>query len=217
MNSAGLRGAPRPGLWLFPALALGGFVLLTQQVLNRGPLTQADLPVHDLVTREHSAALDAAMTAVSAVAQFPVSAPILFASAAILAIRRSSWAPVLACGIPLLLLSAVTVTAKVLIGRAGPDRTPGTLHVDGTAYPSGHAATAVVVALLFVALFAPERRRWRAAASCWVLLVGFARVYVDDHWLTDVAGGWLLGLAVAGTAIAVLRRATESDSISPRA
>ncbi|WP_020662866.1 phosphatase PAP2 family protein [Amycolatopsis benzoatilytica] len=212
-----LRDARR---WLVPVLAFAGFVLSTQQVLSAGLLTHADEPVHELLTTHHDATLDAAMTVVGAVAQFPVSAPILAACAAYLAIRRASWTPVLACGIPLLLLSATTVAAKALIGRAGPDKTPGTLHDGGTAFPSGHAATAAVVSLLLVALFVPARRKttWLGltAAFCWSLLTGFSRVYTDDHWLSDVVGGLLLGLAIGGAVFAVLRRTTESDSISPR-
>ncbi|WP_158687978.1 MULTISPECIES: phosphatase PAP2 family protein [Actinomycetes] len=216
MDSSDLRSAVRARDWLIPALALLGFVVLTQQVLTLGPLTRADEPVHELITREHSVVLDVLLTIVSAVAQFPVSAPILFAYAVFRSVRRSSWAPVLTCGLPLLLLSATTLAAKLLIGRAGTDQTPDTLHVGGTAYPSGHAATAVVVSTLFVVLLALEnRKRALAAAGGWSALVGFARIYVDAHWVSDVAGGLLLGLAIAGTTLVVLRRPTESDSRSP--
>ncbi|MFF9352533.1 phosphatase PAP2 family protein [Streptomyces sp. NPDC014734] len=76
------------------------------------------------------------------------------------------------------------------------------------AFPSGHAMTAMVSCGLLLWLL---RRRgasplvWRAAlvaAGVSVTGVGVTRLYLGVHWLSDVLGGWLLGAALAGFAVA---------------
>ena len=54
-----------------------------------------------------------------------------------------------------------------------------------------------------VALIGERRPRWRA--FCWALVVAMAgtRLYLNEHWLSDVVGGLLLGLMLAAVAAAV--------------
>lgn len=63
--------------------------------------------------------------------------------------------------------------------------------------PSSHTAMAVV-ASVFLALMYP-RLRWLAIILA--LLVAFARVLLDAHWLTDVIAGAAVGAAIALPAI----------------
>jgi membrane-associated phospholipid phosphatase len=68
-------------------------------------------------------------------------------------------------------------------------------------FPSGH--TTGITSLAIAGALALWRQRMispAAAASIAVgapVVMGAYRVLADDHWATDVAGGWLVGGAVA--------------------
>lgn len=69
-------------------------------------------------------------------------------------------------------------------------------------YPSGHAARAVFVAVISWFIF--NKKRWMALAMAgYVLLVVISKIYLGQHWLSDIAGGALLGAGL-GSIIAIL-------------
>ncbi len=59
-----------------------------------------------------------------------------------------------------------------------------------TSFPSGHSATALSVAM-FLALLFP---RWRFAAFFAGILVAFSRIYLSQHYISDVIAGSFLGI-----------------------
>lgn len=74
-------------------------------------------------------------------------------------------------------------------------------------FPSGHSMGAVVgYVLLAYLLWRVWPWRWCRVAvvgvvGCLILVIGFSRVYLGAHWLTDVLGGYLAGLVWVGTCI----------------
>jgi undecaprenyl-diphosphatase len=69
-------------------------------------------------------------------------------------------------------------------------------------FPSGHAQNAMAVYGTAALLAARGmRRQWAvlliAAGMAMALLVGTSRLYLGVHYLTDVVGGWIAGLAFA--------------------
>jgi undecaprenyl-diphosphatase len=79
-------------------------------------------------------------------------------------------------------------------------------------FPSGHSASAALFAT-WANLAEGRRLRWTLAL---MLLGGLSRVYVGAHWVTDVAGGFAMGTAVAAAAFAVSVWASPSGYLAVR-
>lgn len=67
-------------------------------------------------------------------------------------------------------------------------------------FPSNHAANTAAIASFLQILY--PMSGW----ITWpiVVLIGFARVYVGAHYVTDVLGGWMLGGMIGGGAAWIL-------------
>jgi len=97
---------------------------------------------------------------------------------------------------------------KTVVGRTRPDLVDAVATAPGRSFPSGHALTSTVGCVVLLLLVSPLlRRRWRALAIVVAVLVpltvGFARIGLGVHFLSDVVAGELLGLGwVAVTAAA---------------
>lgn len=101
---------------------------------------------------------------------------------------------------------------KAAVGRERPQWPDPVDSAHYAAFPSGHAMTAVVTCGLFVWLLrlygAGPGARGAALAVAVVSAIGVAatRVYLGVHWLTDVMGGALLGVAVVALSAAAYAR-----------
>jgi membrane-associated phospholipid phosphatase len=104
--------------------------------------------------------------------------------------------------------SLLNNVVKLVVNRARPHLSDPVAVAGGKSFPSGHAQAAIVGYGVLLAVFLPIiPRRWRgpaiAAAALMVLLVGFARISLGVHYLSDVIGAfligtvWLIGMASA--------------------
>jgi membrane-associated phospholipid phosphatase len=110
--------------------------------------------------------------------------------------RRTALAIALACAGSEL----VVYFGKAGFGRPRPPAVFSVVtELDGS-FPSGHANISVALyALGFYLLFRATRsprlkRLWLALAFLFPLLIGFSRLYLGAHYLSDVLAGWSIGL-----------------------
>jgi len=82
---------------------------------------------------------------------------------------------------------------KALLGRVRPEEIM--LQLDSGSFPSGHVANAATLAAMLAIIL------WRwwavAAGAVYVILMALSRTYLGAHWLSDTAGGLLVGAGVA--------------------
>ena len=97
-------------------------------------------------------------------------------------------------------LAAIVLAIKFVFRRRRPEGEWGRLYrrTDPHSFPSGHAARAFLIAVL-AQVWGPE---WLTGpVLVWAPLVALARVAMGLHYLSDVVGGALLGLAAALVAV----------------
>jgi membrane-associated phospholipid phosphatase len=100
-------------------------------------------------------------------------------------------------------LAVIVLALKFTIRRRRPEGDWGAMYrtTDPHSFPSGHAARAMLIAVLAIGL-GPA---WLAVLLCiWMPLVSLARVAMGVHYLSDVAAGILVG-AIAGSTILLVR------------
>ena len=123
-----------------------------------------------------------------------------------LVLRRSWWTAAWVAT-AVVLVAPVTALLKEYFGRVRPPFDDGGARFESLSFPSGHSsgiATLVVVALVLAwpVLGLRARHRALAAGIALVLLVGLTRMWLGVHYLSDVVGGWSVGLVwTLGTAV----------------
>lgn len=202
LQRADRRLGLRLGLALVATFGLGlAFVLLALLVRARwDPLIRLDTTVADWL---HAYALrnDRLVTSLEVVSN--VFDPLVFRLVATgLAVwllragrrRLAAWTLVTTWGSALL-----GAGLKLVVDRARPDLLDAVSTAPGRSFPSGHALGSMVGCGVLLLLLGPLlSRAWRVvawvAAGLIVLLVGFARVGLGVHYVTDVVAGWVLGI-----------------------
>ncbi|BCL16504.1 phosphatase PAP2 family protein [Micromonospora sagamiensis] len=94
-------------------------------------------------------------------------------------------------------------TLKALVDRLRPEVEVRIGSYSGESFPSGHALGSMVAYGALLLVFLPAMsHRWRkpaiALTALVVALIGFTRIALGVHFVSDVLGAWLLGAAWLG-------------------
>ncbi len=110
---------------------------------------------------------------------------------------------------------------KSLVGRLRPVVAHPITHGGGNSFPSGHSLGSIVCYGAVLLVFLPAARgRWRAVFTAVIVtlvaLIGISRILLGVHYLSDVLGGWTLGITWLGlTAFAFeLTRRAEGQPVT---
>jgi membrane-associated phospholipid phosphatase len=164
-------------------------------VARRDSLSDVDRGARSLIREGRPPALETPMRVVSILGSGDVLLPVTVLCSVVLWRRRhralALWLPAigLATGVTLALM-------KWVINKPRPT-------LRGYGFPSGHmfGATVFVLVVLYLLWTLETPRRWqraaRAAGLVFVTVVGYSRIYVNAHWLSDVIGGLFAGIAFA--------------------
>ena len=187
--------------WIVALISAVAFGLFLWSVLGHGGLTSADQAVATFVAGHRPGRLTPLIQLVTWLGSSFLIIPFGLAVGGYLRLNRRSWQPLVMMAAAFAGAAGLYDIVKPAVGRARP---AAALQVggpdEGWAFTSGHATQSIafygMLAVVLIVWRAPNRRLPIAiGAAAVTLVVGASRLYLGVHWLTDVLGGYALGLA----------------------
>lgn len=187
----------------------------TEAVIDRDDLAAVDDPLTRWLVQHQQPRLTGAMRVVTELGSAWFVVLLLVVVTALLLHRRRPWAEVVVVPLSSAGAAALVTIIKLAIGRPRPTVGEIAAAAGGFAFPSGHSAQAVACYGALAWLVAHVTTTRRSTVLAWIgagvvaLAIGFSRLYLAVHWLTDVVGGFVLGatwLSVTLSAVAAWQR-----------
>lgn len=176
-------------------------------------LYQYDQPLHLWMGEIHQAASQGTLLAAEIVNAIPnIGIPLVLIGLTIWWYRHDRYRPAALLFFGTLGQFLVFLAVGFLIGRARPQLTGAMAFIPLPSFPSGHVMTIVTFSTLalFLALptFHSTWKRWSVVVGVvfFALLIGFLRLFLLAHYLTDVVAGYGLGLICAVVAYVAVSR-----------
>jgi membrane protein DedA with SNARE-associated domain len=194
---------------LLAALSVGLFVLIAYWAVvsgSPGP-TPGDRTALNLSHDLQTGWLTDVAKGITQLGSGWVTYPLALLTATVLAARRN-WMEFWALVLGTALIAVFVPEIKAWVDRPRPPDPIVSAH--GAAFPSGHATQGTLYTWLAVTLALrvvpgiTRRSLVVAAGIALTVLIGLSRVYLRVHWMSDVSGGWALGLSCYSAAAAAV-------------
>lgn len=187
-------------LTLFLTSCLSGilFLILFCSVRHHGMLTAANYPIFHALQSIRTASMDKAMV-VFTIMGMPITIFMITMLTTVGLILLKQWRSAIHFFTGLIAVSGIAWIFKKLSHSPRPQ---GYEHLASSySFPSGHTALSVYTFSFIAFLIAQLLRRdnrWipLIISTSFITVISFSRLYLGAHWLTDVIGSILLGLAV---------------------
>ncbi|HKO59732.1 MAG TPA: phosphatase PAP2 family protein [Pyrinomonadaceae bacterium] len=209
------------GLLLFIGMTLT-LAALAEHVMTGRPLTIVDQQLSEWLVRSRTPALTTFFIVVTSLGSTAVGVIVAAVLGVYLLLRGQRYwlaATTLSIGGGMLLNRLL----KVAFQRARPELDDPIRTFAGYSFPSGHTVTATVVFGTLALLLFVRVRSLRARATVLVLaslvivMVGFSRIYLGAHYLTDVLAAIAEGIAwvsLSFTVVTFLKRRRTSRTVA---
>jgi membrane-associated phospholipid phosphatase len=114
---------------------------------------------------------------------------------------------------------------KIIVARPRPTSSLVEIiqNASGNSFPSGHVMAYIAfwgLLFSFAIILFKGNRWWRTAlliiSGLFVVLVGPSRIYLGDHWASDVLGAYLIGGVLLGIALWIYLALKSKGVLAPR-
>lgn len=175
------------------------FFLILIEVLNEGKLVKIDLCLNMITPQIRNSFLTTLLILIDIVFDL-ISMIVISILLSVFLLRRYCKKFALFFSMTILADALIVSIMKEIIMRARPLNE--IISKTDFSFPSGHTADAVVFFgfLTYLIMHKSESRAINgitiSISSFMILLIGFSRIYLNVHWLTDIIGGFALGLFI---------------------
>jgi membrane-associated phospholipid phosphatase len=189
------------------ALSVAGTGWLLDGVREGGDLARLDGPTLSWLVAHREPVATTVMTAVTTVGGEVVLSVVAVLAVLLLAVRRRR-VEALLLAVALGGAETISLVLKHVVGRARPPAALVVGPVESTlSFPSGHTIGSATFALALAYLWwrtRPSRARaWLGLSGALALtaVMATSRLYLGDHWLTDVLASTVLALGVVSAVV----------------
>ena len=170
------------------------FILITFAIFNN-KITELDQSVHTHILNMRNDTLTNTLIIITNISS---AYSLIVISILLLAILKKKKIPLLIC-LNLILSYAINATAKLIFTRPRPSGI-NLIEESGFSYPSGHAMISMAY-FGFIAYLIYKNCKNNITKTLiiitliiTILTIGFSRIYLGVHYLSDVIGGFLLSI-----------------------